>query len=100
MTNNEVPTLRGHKLSIEDQKRREQILQFMTKGEVKLDDESHERNVQLFLAEMITDGLVKVENGSMTLTDKGKPFLRNACLVLDERLKSKKPDSQVFSKSL
>jgi len=96
----EIPTLRGHKLSQEDQLRREQILQFMTSGQVCLDSESHVKSVASDLEEMIKDGLVVVSDGEMRLTEKGTPFLRNACMALDERLKVKKPDAQVFSKSL
>ena len=36
--NGEIPTLRGHKLSEEDRKRRAQILQLMTTFEVALED--------------------------------------------------------------
>lgn len=96
----EIPTLRGHKLSAEDQLRREQILKFMTQGKVALDNSSHQKLVEDFLVEMVEDKLVKIESEELKLTEKGKPFLRNACMALDERLRSSKPNSQVFSKSL
>ncbi|MCB0379222.1 MAG: oxygen-independent coproporphyrinogen III oxidase [Bdellovibrionales bacterium] len=96
----EIPTLRGHKLTVEDQVRREQILQFMTKGETRLEDEKQALKVKEFLSEMIDDQLVEVESGLLKLTKKGKPFLRNACMALDERLLRNKPNSEVFSKSL
>ena len=96
----EIPTLRGHKLTLEDQKRREQILQFMTKGVVELDSEDHLNKVSSFLSEMKNDDLVNFDGSKMVLTEKGKPFLRNACMALDERLLKQKPNSEVFSKSL
>ena len=96
----EIPTLRGHKLSAEDQLRREQILKFMTQGKVALDNSSQQKLVEDFLVEMVEDKLVKIESEELKLTEKGKPFLRNACMALDERLRSSKPNSQVFSKSL
>lgn len=96
----EIPTLRGHKLSKEDQIRREQILQFMTRGVASFENEAQAEKVKSFLSEMIQDGLVEIENNQMSLTKKGKPFLRNACLALDERLLASKPDSEIFSKSL
>jgi oxygen-independent coproporphyrinogen-3 oxidase len=49
---------------------------------------------------MIEDGLVKINGSTLELTESGKPFLRNACLFFDERLKKLKPQTQVFSKSL
>ncbi|MCJ8275586.1 MAG: coproporphyrinogen III oxidase, partial [Bdellovibrionales bacterium] len=98
--NTEVPTLRGHKLTDEDQLRREQILQFMTRGEVQLDNQDHLGRVSEFLEEMVKDDLVQFDDKKMQLTEKGKPFLRNACMALDERLLRQKPNSEVFSKSL
>lgn len=96
----EIPTLRGHLLTDEDQKRREQILEFMTKGKVELDSGGHLQRVSQFLSEMVDDELVEFDDLKMVLTEKGKPFLRNACMALDERLLSQKPNSEVFSKSI
>lgn len=96
----EIATLRGHKLNTEDQERREQILQFMTQGQVNFVSSEQQESVRAFLKEMIQDGLVAVTDTSLQLTEKGKPFLRNACLALDERLLRKKPDSLLFSKSM
>ncbi len=96
----EIPTLRGHRLTSEDQIRREQILQFMTSGRVNFENDEQKKKVTDFLSEMIKDGLVEVNENQLLLTQKGKPFLRNACLSLDERLLRKKPDSEIFSTSL
>lgn len=96
----EIPTLRGHKLTLEDQKRREQILSFMTKGEVVFENQEQMQRVRSFLQEMIDDELVQILPDKMQLTEKGKPFLRNACVALDERLLSQKPQSEIFSKSM
>lgn len=94
-----MPTHRGHVLSIEDQDRRSQILEFMTTGSVKL-NASQTADAKAFLSEMLQDGLVQISGETLSLTSKGKPFLRNACLFFDERLKRVKPSTQVFSKSL
>ena len=96
----EIPTLRGHKLSEMDQRRRGQNLTFMTKGQVVLDSAEHQAKVAVELDEMLQDGLVEFDGTTMQMTEKGTPFLRNVCMSLDERLKVKKPDAQVFSKSL
>ena len=95
----QIPTHRGHVLTAEDQKRRQQILEFMTTGSVTLTPAQVDE-AQVFLKEMINDNLVTIQNQTLRLTDAGKPFLRNACLFFDERLKSQKPLTQVFSKSL
>ncbi len=96
----QIPTLRGHKLSDQDRKRREQILKLMTTWETVLDDFKHEEEVKVFLNELIQDGLAKVENQKIMVTEKGQPFLRNICMSLDERLRLNKPTQQVFSKAL
>lgn len=95
----QLATHRGHQLNEEDQNRRHQILEFMTLGQVAL-NEQQTRDVQVFLKEMFADGLLMLQQNRLSMTEKGKPFLRNACLFFDERLKRLKPTTQVFSQSL
>ena len=95
----QVPTHRGHVLSDEDRLCREQILKFMTEGEVIL-EEQQIKDAELYLQEMVRDQLVAFEKNKMKITTKGKPYLRNACMALDQRLRGQLPHTQVFSKSL
>ena len=92
-------THRGHKHTELDKKRRKQILEFMTQGEVSL-EQNQIQDAKDFLSQMMNDELVAVKNEKLVLLDSGRPFLRNACLFFDERLKLQKPNTQVFSKSL
>lgn len=85
-------------MSSEDQKQREQILEFMTKGKVRLHDVDQEKDVRDFLAPLIEDQIVAVTSGMMELTPKGFPFLRNVCMALDLRLRREKPETKVFPK--
>lgn len=94
-----VATHRGHILSREDRIRREQILRFMTEGELEL-PASQKQDVEQYLSEMIHDELVIFEGNKIKMTALGKPFLRNACMALDQRLRGQSPNTQVFSKSL
>lgn len=96
----EVPTHRGHVLSEEDQRQREQILAFMCQGEVRLRDEAQIQDVRSFLADMIQDGLVVINRDVLALTEAGRPFLRNASVALDQRLRRQKPETRVFSQAL
>jgi oxygen-independent coproporphyrinogen-3 oxidase len=96
----EIPTLRGHRLTVEDRVQREQILQFMTQGEVKLRSQEQAEDVASFLADMVQDQLVTINNNILRITDLGRPFLRNACVVLDQRLRQQKPETRIFSKAL
>jgi len=97
--NHEIPTLRGHILSEEDRQLREQILQFMTRFEVDLLPEQRQ-DAKQFLRPMIEDELVRVTDRALTLTEKGTPFLRNACMFFDQRLRSQEQRPQVFSQAL
>jgi oxygen-independent coproporphyrinogen-3 oxidase len=96
----DIPTLRGHLLDVEDQRQREQILQFMTQMHLTLRDDAQVEDARQFLAPMITDGLVEFAGREMRLTERGRPFLRNAALALDLRLRHNKPDTQIFSRSV
>jgi oxygen-independent coproporphyrinogen-3 oxidase len=92
--------MRGHKLTVRDQELREQILEFMTTGEVGLRDAEQEADIREFLQSLIDDGLIVIADRRMRLTERGKPFLRNACMALDERLRAQQPGARVFSQSL
>ena len=96
----QTATLRGHKLTSDDMYYRKKVMEFMTQLEVGLDDERQTDDVKSFLQEMIDDKLVEVKSGKLKLTEKGHPFIRNACLVWDQRLRQKKPDAKTFSKSI
>jgi oxygen-independent coproporphyrinogen-3 oxidase len=91
---------RGHKLTAIDQERRDQILRFMTCGEVQLKDAAQEEDVRNFLKSLIDDHLIEVENRQLRITADGKPFLRNACMALDQRLREQKPGTRIFSQAL
>jgi len=97
--NQEIPTLRGHILNAEDRQLREQILQFMTRFQVNLLPEQRE-DATTFLQPMIEDELVRVTDRALELTEKGTPFLRNACMFFDQRLRSQEQRPQVFSQAL
>jgi oxygen-independent coproporphyrinogen-3 oxidase len=95
----EIPTLRGHKLSEEDCLHRRQIRDLMCLGEIELEAEQVE-DLKQVLAEMVRDHLVIFEGSSLKVTDHGRPFLRNACMALDMRLRRQQPNSRVFSQSV
>ncbi|MCO5142988.1 MAG: oxygen-independent coproporphyrinogen III oxidase [Oligoflexia bacterium] len=97
--NNEFATHRGHLLTKEDQEQREQILRFMTKGETTLSAQE-ETEAKDFLGAMIGDNLLQLEHGKMRITEKGRPFLRNACAFFDRRLRRAKPSTRIFSQSI
>ncbi|PJZ52878.1 oxygen-independent coproporphyrinogen III oxidase [Leptospira adleri] len=92
-------TLRGHKLDEEDLVQRALILQLSTTGKVRVPDQILQ-DVRLYLASMEDDNLIRWEENLLSLTEKGWPFLRNACTGLDLRLRRKSPESRVFSRAI
>jgi oxygen-independent coproporphyrinogen-3 oxidase len=96
----EIATHRGHSLTDEDQEAREQILTLMTRWEVEIPSSHQREGLGQMLSEMIADGLVQLEGGRLRVLPEGKPFLRNACMALDRRLRARQPQARVFSQSL
>jgi len=95
----EIPTLRGHLLSAEDRRLREQILTFMTRFEVDLEPEqTHDASV--YLDPLVGDGLVELRDQKLVLTQRGRPFLRNACMFFDQRLRQQEQRPRLFSQAL
>jgi oxygen-independent coproporphyrinogen-3 oxidase len=95
----EIPTFRGHLLSAEDRRVREQILTFMTNFEVALEPEQRD-DAKVFLASLVNDGLVEFRDDALALTARGKPFLRNACMFFDYRLRRQQPQTRTFSQAV
>jgi oxygen-independent coproporphyrinogen-3 oxidase len=96
---NKIPTFHGHKLTEEDKLIRSQILTFMTKFTVPILP-WQKQMLTSELAEMIDDQLVEIKSDNLTLLPKGKPFLRNACVAFDMRLKNLSQKENVFSKAV
>jgi oxygen-independent coproporphyrinogen-3 oxidase len=95
----EIPTLRGHLLTNEDRILRRQILSLMCLGKVELKNEQ-EDDIKIFLSEMLKDELVSLQKHELIITQRGKAFLRNACMALDKRLRSQETQKRVFSQSI
>ncbi|MGE3760350.1 MAG: oxygen-independent coproporphyrinogen III oxidase [Pseudobdellovibrionaceae bacterium] len=95
-----IATLRGHKLSKEDQEFRQQILELMTLYRVKLKDKEQIDDIRVFLKAALEDGLAQVDDeGNLEVLEIGRPFLRNICMGLDQRMRSQQPQARIFSQS-
>lgn len=98
---NELPVYRGHLLTNEDLIIRKHILNLMCQFTTSWEDKNLFFNelpeIIHQLDEMEHDGLVKISSTSITVTEKGKPFVRNLCMAFDLRLKRKAPQTQLFS---
>lgn len=78
--------LRSHKLSENDKLVQGQILNLMTKQKVAIViDELLLGKLRPFLS----DGLVELKLNELSITERGRPFIRNICVALDEYLSQK-----------
>lgn len=97
----EFPFYRGHILDQEDKIIRRHITNIMCHSETSWLD-SHTQCGAIYegidrMLELEVDGLVRFEPFKMTVTEKGRPFLRNICTALDARLWRNKPQTRLFS---
>ncbi|UPQ78446.1 oxygen-independent coproporphyrinogen III oxidase [Flavobacterium azooxidireducens] len=98
---NELPVFRGHLLTDEDLIIRKHILNIMC----QLHTSWHEygfyfseiNQVLESLSEMEQDGLIIITNHSLSVTEKGKPYIRNICMAFDLRMNRNKPETKLFS---
>lgn len=100
----ELPVFRGHHLTEEDLIIRQHILNIMCNFETDWSDVSNTfkelPDTLNKLKEMETDGFLTINPNGLTVTEKGKPFVRNICMAFDLRLLRKKPDAQLFSMTI
>ncbi|MBC7400842.1 MAG: oxygen-independent coproporphyrinogen III oxidase [Mucilaginibacter sp.] len=96
-----LPVVKGHVLTNEDLIIRKHILNIMCKGGTTWNHRT-EPCPSIFdgierLQPLVGDGLIELNSWGVEVTDPGKPFLRNICMALDERLWRDKPETQLFS---
>ncbi len=101
---NIIPIYRGHMLSKEDLVIRRHILNLMCRMETSWEDKSLQfKEVELVLEhlqEMELDGLVDTNNNKLSVTEAGRPFVRNVCMAFDLLMHRKAPEKRVFSMTI
>jgi oxygen-independent coproporphyrinogen-3 oxidase len=101
---NKLPVFRGHILNDEDLVIRRHILSLMCTFKTTWENEYEKFDelpeVLIELKEMEKDGLLKYGKQSITVTEKGKPFVRNICMAFDLKLKRKAPETKLFSMTI
>ena len=96
--NSSINKLDGDEIASESVK--ERILTLMTRWQVALPSGDEGATVRGLLTEMIADGLARIEGDRLEILPSGRPFLRNACMALDRRLRTRQPGASVFSRTL
>ena len=99
--NNIIPLYRGHILTEEDQIIRRHILNLMCRFQTSWSDFKlhlpQMDDILERLKEIEQDGLVIISDGSLQITEKGRPFVRNVCMAFDVSLQRKSPETKLFS---
>jgi oxygen-independent coproporphyrinogen-3 oxidase len=99
-----LPVYRGHILNNEDLIIRRHILNLMCHFKTSWLDPKMAFNelpeVLIKLKEFEKDGLLEFERKQVSVTVKGRPFIRNICMAFDLLLQRKKPDTQLFSMTI
>lgn len=101
LVQNELPLFRGHLLTSEDLIIRQHILNLMCHFYTSWSEYgtyfSELPDVLEKLQEMKQDGLVQINDSSLTVTEEGKSFIRNICMAFDLRMTRNKPETELFS---
>lgn len=100
VSQNQIPTLKGHILSSEDLTHREKIIKLITQFEIMLDSGAEVEDAKDYLKDMISDGLVLISNQKLEVTTEGRPFLRNVCSLFDYYYRNTKGTTNLYSKSI
>ncbi|MFY0604721.1 MAG: oxygen-independent coproporphyrinogen III oxidase [Flavobacteriaceae bacterium] len=100
----EIPVFRGHILTHEDLVIRKHILNIMCQMHTSWEAaearfSNSEESVSL-LQEMKADGLITLEEDTLSLSEEARPFVRNVCMAFDKRLQKSKPQTQLFSMTI
>ena len=104
LARNEIPVFKGHVLNQEDLIIRQHILNLMCSfstswGNPELRFPEIDEVLEQ-LEEMEQDGLIQFSDSSVTILEKGKPFVRNICMAFDLRLKRRIPENRIFSMTI
>ncbi|MCB0502735.1 MAG: oxygen-independent coproporphyrinogen III oxidase [Bacteroidetes bacterium] len=103
VTTGEIPFFRGHILTNEELVVRQLILDIMCQFETEFPDDffhdwTKKRKAQLM--ELEEDGLIELKGNRLKVTEKGKAFVRNICMIIDDLLWNDQPQTAIFSKTI
>lgn len=95
------PILKGHVLNKEDMTIRRYIVDMMCRGEVRLENGFYANGTFIQRMEALQkDGLVEINGSNIRATPEGRSFLRNICMVFDQRLHNARQKDNLFSRAI
>lgn len=104
INNNKSAVFRGHILSKVDLRIRRHILNLMCHFETEFSEEEvcsdFYFKIKDALEPMVIDELVEIDFNKIRITDKGTPFVRNACMQFDQYLNPSQQVEKMFSSTI
>ena len=97
--NNSFPIEKGHILNKQDLRIRQHILNLMCKNATRFSEKIPAVILER-LKSLIEDRLVEIKDKEVSISAKGKSFLRNVCMAFDEHLWNKQPQTNLFSSTI
>lgn len=95
----EIPILKGHLLSEDDQERRAAIEQIMCYFKLDLTQIHLNQEMLLKIEEFKSDGILEIQDQHLKITKMGLPFVRNVAMIFDQYLQAT-PATNTFSKTV
>jgi len=100
----ELAILKGHFLSADDLIRKEAILNIACKAVLPITEVNAfilDADTRLKLKEMAAEGLLTFNQQLLEVTDLGKAFIRNICMLFDQKVKqAARTENPTFSKAI
>ena len=99
-----LPIIKGHLLSNEETLMRKTFLDLMCKNEIELNQNDKKFNlIKPYLenlTELSDDGLVKLYDQKIKVTEKGQLFIRNICSSIDPLFQNTESTKELFSSAI
>ncbi len=104
LENGFLPIEKGHLIQVEEQETGRQIRNILCQYETSWDptflNSASGLHIKSDLIDLENDGLIRQRENGLEITHTGKSYLRNICLIFDDKYRAKKPVNPLFSKSI
>jgi oxygen-independent coproporphyrinogen-3 oxidase len=99
-----LPIEKGHLIQVEEQETGRQIRNILCQYETSWDptflNSASGLHIKSDLIDLEKDGLIRQRKNGLEVTPAGKSYLRNICLIFDDKYRANKPVNPLFSKSI
>jgi len=95
-----LPVIKGHIQSQQDLQKRQLIQDVMCRFSAQISFDELEQSTQKKLLDLEQDRIIEIKENQVSVTELGRAFIRNVCVVFDDYLKDKEPLNQTFSKAI